>query len=132
MTKFQKRISKIARRSTNALVVGNSFGLLAEILEIFNTVFVISKESPSIKAKNLVYRENINNLANITDVGVILYDLSEIHLLENLENFWTKNSSRILIEGNDVIEREFSKPLYKTGWGCVGQHGFFHVWEQIK
>lgn len=132
MNKFQKRIRKLTRKSTNALVVGNAFGLLDEILGIFNTVFVISDEPPLVKSKNLVFRENFNNLTNITDVGAIFFDLSQLHQLENLQNFWSRNNSKVLIEGNEVIEREFSKPLYKTNWGCVSQNGFFHVWEQIK
>lgn len=130
MNKIQKRIRKLSRNSTNSLVIGEAFGNLSTILEIYNTVFIISEKEPLIKARNLVYRENISNLNNIVDVGAIFYDLSQIHKLENLQHFWSRNNSSIFIEGNDVIGREYSKPLYDSGWRATSQQGFFHVWEK--
>ncbi len=131
MNKIQKRIRKLSRNSTNALVVGGAFGNLSTILEIYNTVFIISDDMPSIRAKNLVYRENISNLNHIVDVGAIFYDLNQIDKLEHLQHFWSRNNSNIFIEGNEVIGREYSKPLYDSGWRATSQQGFFHVWEKL-
>lgn len=130
MNKFQKRITKLSRNSTNALVVGEAFGNLPMLLEIYNTVFIISDSEPKIKARNLVYRENITNLNNITEVGSIFYDLSQISKLESLQHFWSRNDSTVFIEGNDVIGREYSRPLYDSGWRATSQQGMFHVWEK--
>jgi hypothetical protein len=130
MNKIQKRIRKLSRHSSNALVVGEAFGNLSILLEIFNTVFIISEKEPPIKARNLVYRENISNLNNITDVGAIFYDLSQIHQLESLQHFWSRNNSNIFIEGNEVIGREHSRSLYDSGWRATSQQGLFHVWEK--
>lgn len=132
MNKIQKRIKKLSRKSTNAMVVGTAFGFLQEILGLFNTVFVVGNEKPNIKGRNLVYRENMNNTNNMTDIGTIFIDLAHLDKLEKLQNFWAKNYSMIFIEGNEVIEREFSTSLYDTGWRCTSQQGFFHVWEQMK
>lgn len=131
MNKIHKRIRKLSRNSTNALVVGEAFGNLSVIIEIFDTVFVVSENMPALRAKNLVYRENISNLNNITDVGAIFYDLNQIGKLEQLQHFWSRNNSNIFIEGNDVIGREHSRPLYDSGWRATSQQGFFHVWEKL-
>lgn len=130
MNKIEKRITKLSRNNTNAMVIGNAFGHLSLILGIYKTVFVIMDQPPEIKARNLIYRENLSNLNNITDIGAIFFDLNQIKKLETLQYFWSINQSSIFIEGNDVIGRDFSKPLYDSGWRATSQQGFFHVWEK--
>ena len=132
MSKFEKRLSKLGKRLDHAIVIGSGFGQLEELLQIFKTVFVIGGEKPTIKSKNLVYRENFENLYTVTNVNHIFYDLNKIDQLENLKDYWTKNKSLVLIEGNDPIEREFSKSLYASGWRCTSLQGTFHVWEEYK
>jgi hypothetical protein len=131
MDKFEKRLRKISNSYNNALVLGNSFGHLEKILTIYSTVFVINK-LPAIKAKNLVYRENFNHLDNIAQVSAVFFDLDHLEYLSNLKDCWQRNNAVVIIEGNDPIGREFSKPLYDAGWGCTSLQGFFHVWEKIK
>lgn len=132
MNKFQKRLSKISRKHTNALVVGKAFGYLVEIINIYASVFVIDENAVGLKAKNLIYRENIDKLSNITDVGAIFLDLNELDKLESLMTLWQTHSSKIFIEGGEAISREFSQPLYNSGWRCTSLQGIFHVWEQQK
>ena len=132
MSKFEKRLKKSTKDTNNALVVGSAFGYLENLLSMYQSVFVIDNTKPNIKAKNLIYREDFNHLNNIVDVGVIFFDLDKISLLENVKEFWKRNNSYVIIEGNDSITREFSKPLFDTNWGCTSLQGMFHVWEKIK
>jgi hypothetical protein len=131
MDKFEKRLRKISNGYNNALVIGNSFGHLEKILTIYSTVFVIDK-LPAIKAKNLVYRENFDHLDNVVQVSAVFFDLDELEHLSNLKDCWQRNNAVVIIEGNEPIGREFSKPLYDSGWGCTSLQGFFHIWEKIK
>jgi len=132
MNKFEKRLKKSSGKGENSLVIGSAFGHLDFIINIYNTVFVIDKTLPLVKAKNLVYREDLTNLNNLAEIGAIFFDLSSIDQLELFESVWQRNKSNIIIEGNDPIDREFSTPLYKTGWRCTNTCGSFHVWEQTK
>ena len=132
MDKFEKRLRKISKHTENALVVGSAFNSIEKILSIYSTVFVISEEQPTIKAKNLVYRENFDHLNLLGGINVIFFDLTTISQLDTLKHFWQRHNSKIVIEGNDPIGREFSKPLYETGWGCTSLQGMFHVWEKMK
>ena len=132
MSKFTKRIQKIVKITETALVVGQGFGFLSEILSIFDTVIVVSDKHPGIKSRNLVYRENFDYINTFTSVSAVFFDISQIDKLDILTNFWQRNKSYIIIEGDEPISREFSKPLYATGWGCTSKQGFFHVWEQLK
>jgi hypothetical protein len=132
MNKFQKRLSKLDKNQVNAVVIGTAFGNLENILEIYNTVFVIDDNFPTVKAKNLVYKENFDNLNAITEVSAIFFDLSRLDQFEMVKDFWQRNNSKVIIEGDEPISREFSKPLYDTGWGCTSKQGLFHIWEKLK
>ena len=132
MNKFQKRLSKLDKNQVNAVVIGSAFGYLENILEIYATVFVIDENLPTVKAKNLVYKENFDNLNAITEVSAIFFDLNRLDRFETVKDFWQRNNSKVIIEGDDPIGREFSKPLYDTGWGCTSKQGLFHVWEKLK
>jgi hypothetical protein len=129
MNKLQKRLRKLSKNQVNAVVIGTVFGNLENILEIYSTVFVIDKNVPEVKAKNLVYKENFDYLNAITEASAIFFDLDRLDQFEAVRNFWQRNNTKIIIEGNDPIEREFSKPLYDTGWRCTSTQGHFHVWE---
>jgi hypothetical protein len=132
MNKFQKRLRKLDKTQGNAVIIGGAFGYLETILEIYATVFVIDKNFPTVKAKNLVYKENFDNLNAITEVGSIFFDLDRLDQFETVKDFWQRNKSKVIIEGDEPIGREFSKPLYDTGWGCTSKQGSFHVWEKLK
>jgi hypothetical protein len=132
MNKFQKRLRKLGIHQGNAVVIGNAFDNLENILEIYATVFVIDENSPTVKAKNLVYKENFDNLNAITEVSAIFFDLTRLDQFEIVKDFWQRNNSKVIIEGDEPIGREFSKPLYDTGWGCTSKQGFFHIWEKLK
>jgi hypothetical protein len=130
MTKFQKRLSKLTKNKTSALVIGTAFGQISQILSMYSTVFVVNEDLGELKAKNLIYRQTIDRLDYLVNVGVVFLDMQHINKLENLQTFWKKNNSLVLIEGNDAISRNLSKPLYDSGWRCTSLQGMFHVWEK--
>ena len=132
MNKIKKRLSKLSKNTESALVIGTAFGQLEQLLDLYSTIFVVNEDGTELKAKNLIYRENIDRLSNITDVGAIFLDLNELDKLELLTTVWQTHSSKIFIEGEMAISREFSQPLYNTGWRCTSLQGIFHVWEQQK
>jgi len=132
MAKFAKRLRKLSGYTENALVVGKAFGNLDQLLEIYTNVFVVDDDPPSAKARNLIYKENFDDLNVLTQVGAIFIDLDKIDKLDVLEDFWQRHRSTIFVEGNDCILRHLSKPLFKTGWQCTSLQGIYHVWEKIK
>ncbi len=130
MNKIKKRLSKLSKNAGNALVIGTAFGQLEQLLDLYSTIFVVNEDGTELKAKNLIYRQNIERLDNITNVGAVFFDIKHISKLESLQTFWKKNNSLIFIEGGDPLPRNLSKPLYDSGWGCTSLQGAFHVWEK--
>ena len=130
MNKFKKRLTKSVGDLQNAVVVGQGFGQLDSIVETFSTVFIFSWEPPNLKAKNLVFRENFNDLDPIRDISSIFIDLDQIQHLEKISQIWHKNKCTILVEGNDPIERSVSCPLYRDHFRCTDQQGIYHIWKR--
>ncbi len=130
MAKFNKRISKtVGKPIQNALVIGRGFGFLSNILEMCETVFVISEKRPEIKARNLVFKENSDELHLLVDISVIFFDRDQINEINVFAPVFTRWKSVVVIEGDEPISRDYSQSLYHNGWKCTGTHGFFHAWE---
>lgn len=132
MNKFEKRLKKISKNIENCLVVGQGFGHLEELTEIYNTVFVINRTRPELRAKNLVFRDNFDDTSYMSNISSVFFDLDSISKLETSSPVWLKCKSLVIIEGDAPIERHLSGPLYQAGWECTGVQGFFHVWEPRK
>ena len=132
MNKFQKRLHKLSRNNVHALVLGSAFGILDQVLEIYDTVFVISSTQPAVKAKNLVYKETFVKLDHIQNIASIFIDLNELHNLDKIEALWKKDNSIIFVEGGDRIDNTIAKPLYDSGWACTSLQGIFHVWAHYR
>jgi hypothetical protein len=132
MSKFQKKLSKILNNCENAVVIGYGFGYLDDIINMFKTVFVIGGSIPTVKSKKLVYCENFNNISQISEVSVILFDLAEVGRLEEVSPIWHRNKAVVVIEGNDPIDRTLSTSLYASSYECTGLYKTFHTWELKK
>jgi len=132
MTKFQKRLHKLSRNNAHALVLGSAFGILDQVVGIYDTVFVISADQPIVRAKNLVYKETFVKLDHIQNIASIFIDQNELCNLGKVEELWKKHNSIIFIEGGDRIDKDIAKPLYDSGWACTSLQGIFHVWEYYR
>ena len=132
MNKFQKRLHKLSRDHAHALVLGSAFGILDQVVEIYDTVFVISADRPSVKAKNLVYKETFVRLDHVQNIASIFIDHDELCNLDKVEALWKTHNSKIFIEGGTRIDNDIAKSLYDSGWACTSLQGIFHVWEHYR
>jgi hypothetical protein len=132
MNKIQKRLRKLSRNNTHALVLGSAFGILDQILEVYNTVFVIDESPPAIKAKNLVYKETFVKLDHLQDMSSIFVDINQLDNLDKIEVIWRNHNSKLFVEGGDRVENDKVKILYDSGWACTSLQGMFHVWEHYR
>jgi hypothetical protein len=132
MNKIQKRLRKLSRNNTHALVLGSAFGILDQILEVYNTVFVIDESPPAIKAKNLVYKETFVKLDHLQDMSSIFVDIDQLDNLDKIEVIWRNHNSKLFVEGGDRVENDKVKILYDSGWACTSLQGTFHVWEHYR
>ena len=129
MSKAEKRLKKTLGTVQNALTLGSGYGLLADTLNVFKSVFVINNSRPEIKSRNLIYKENFNDMSMVTDISVVFVDRDNVHLIKNIEPILYRYRPLILIEGDEVITRDFSGPLYQANYRAVEKCGFYHIWK---
>ena len=130
MAKFQKRLRKMSVNSTNALVIGHGFGKIEDIVQTFNSVFITSYDNTDFKSKNLIYRETINDLSTMIEIGAVFIDLKNLNKLPEVMPMIRKYRSPVLIEGRDMISKEIAQPLIDFGYRPTDQSDSFYVWKQ--
>lgn len=127
MDKFLKRISKLKKRPQNAVVFGTGMGRLSELATIFQSIFVFGPR-PAIKAKNIIYRENFENLNQLSHIDMIFIDLNLKDQLNNLSPLWTSTDIIIVVEGDAILDREYTHMLYSNNYRATERLGYFHTW----
>lgn len=132
MSKFQKRITKIAKNHpTDALVIGTAFGHLEDLITMYNTVFVFSKSSVDIKAPNLIIRKELESCFNLISISAIYIDLEYIKALEYMSPLLSSCSAEIFVEGNEVIPKDRSTNIRRHRYQALAQGGEFHYWSKV-
>ena len=132
MTKFSKRIKKINRRARNLLVLGTAFGNLGELLDSFDTVFVITNSPPIIKKRNLIYRENYNDIHTLTDVDIIIVDFDHSNFISELTQVWRRTNPAIVVQGPDLISKDIQKMLKSDHYNIVEVAKGYYLWKNKK
>jgi hypothetical protein len=125
-------MSKSLNVEGNALVIGDGFGFLSDILSLFPSVFVILNETQRIKAKNIIYREDLENLHLLPGINFVFLDLKYKHRLNEFESLMVNSKPIFLVEGNEVIDRDWTKKFYQLGYRAIDQQGYFHQWKKIQ
>lgn len=129
MSKVEKRIKKALDTVDNVLVVGHGFGMMETLIPMFQTVFVIDKTFPKVKARNLVYKEDYSDLNNVVGISAIFIGLDDLLEIPNIVPVLHKTKPTLFVEGHMTIEREFSGPLYAAGYRCVDLQPTYHLWK---
>lgn len=82
----------------NSLFTHSSFTSNEDLVSMFQTVFIIDHTRP-LKLKNIVYRENADNLTEITDVDIIFFDADQLEHIKKFQTVWKKSKSMLYIDG---------------------------------
>jgi hypothetical protein len=129
MNKTVKRLTKLTGNPNNAVVIGTGFGMLSDILATYKTVFLFADHPPNFKVRNLVYRENFDDIAPLSDITAIIVDRDKVYNVSHLRPLWSRARPVIFVEGDEIINRTESRILWEGGYRPVEQVGFCHVWK---
>ena len=131
MDKFLKRISKLKKHPQNAVIYGTGFGRLEELSSLFRSVFVFGNR-PALKSKNIIYRENFENLGQLNEIDMIFIDRDLKLEMNNLAPIWNAHDLIIVVEGDEVLDKESTQMLYSNNYRATDRLGFFHTWTIQK
>lgn len=129
MDKFVKRLAKSIENPENALVIGQGFFPLESLCQVFKSVFIISEITPQTKFRNLIYRENFNDMSQLSNISIVFFGLKDIKKLENVSSVLNRWRPDVYIEGEVFITRDLSKPLYDNRYIAVSHNKTFHIWK---
>lgn len=129
MSKFAKRIKKLNKKSRNILVAGSAWGNLSELTDSFGTIFLIDDKKRILRSKNIVYRENFDNISHLYDVDVVLIDLDHENHITELLPLLKRWNSLIVIEGPALISQENQRFLKSHNYQIVDVYKNYYVWK---
>lgn len=132
MNKFGKRIIKFLGNVENCLVIGHGYGKIEDICKTFKTVFISNDVRPEFKAKNLIFRENLENLGGLGEISVIFVDRNVVEKLKFTVPLLYQQNPYIIIEGGTTIDRELSKDLYEHSYRSIAELEIHHVWKSQR
>lgn len=129
MSKFAKRISKLVKFPRNALIIGTGMGMLEEILETFDTVFVVGVNRSPTKRKNLIFRERIETALPLPDIDVIFTDVEQAENLIKLHPVWNKFNSVIFFSTEQDLSKDIQKTLKNYRYQPIDVYKNYHIWK---
>lgn len=133
MNKFTKRIIKSAKNRTASLVLGNAFGNLSELTEIFENVFLHIEISKNVfKKKNIIFIEDIDNPIEIPLLSMIFIDAEYLGKIGSLRLLMNKYSPVIMIGSGEFIEKTYSKFLNDHRYEIVELFKDYQIWKMKK
>lgn len=132
MTAFAKKVSKAVKRPENCIVIGNAFDHLAELSETFNTVFILSSGIQEFRGKNVVYRENFEDVSVLPPINAVFFNRETLEQLKFVDKVIEKNKSAIFIEGSDHIKEDYHIYMKKKKYKLVEIHKDHQRWERTK
>jgi hypothetical protein len=127
--KFSKRMRKGHRTARNILVLGTGLGNLEDLLETFDTVFVVNGSLPRIQKRNIVYRETFDNINLITDIDLIIVDLDQEKFIPELIQIWRKTNPTIIVQGPELISIEYQKILKADHYAIREVAKGYYIWK---
>jgi hypothetical protein len=129
MSKFTKRILKNIKKPKNALVFGQGLDRMQEISDIFQTLFIIEAKEKFFLGRNVIYRENIENIETLPDIDYIFIDKDKLDYVFSLHVVIRRWSPFILTEGIEEWTSEHTKFLRNKRYRAIDYTKEFYVWK---
>jgi hypothetical protein len=128
MSKFSKKILSAKKEHRNCVVVGNGIGYLDDILESFQTVFIIDGVNINIRKRNIVYRESFDGIESLIDVDFVFLDAVHFSNLKKLRPLWLKCKPVFFMEGNDLFGIENYKYFRTESYALIERYKNMQKW----
>lgn len=133
MSKFIKRLTKNnINISDNALIVGERFGHLEDLVKIYETVFIVSKNPIIFKSKNLIYRHDFQDISVLPTITSVFTDPLNFEKLTHALPIITKYRPNIIVNSSTIIEKIYCKGVYQIGYRPVEIFNDYQLWKKIK
>jgi hypothetical protein len=128
MSKFIKRLRKIKKHPENCILIGHGFGHLDEFCELFNNVFSLIVDDELPKKRNLIHRQNFDELSLIAGIDFIFVDFAYLGKIYAIENAITRFRCPIHINHGEFLDAGYSKFFGKVGYQITEINKSNQIW----
>jgi DNA primase large subunit len=134
MTALHKKINKLLRPSNFAVTIGENSELVAEISKIFRTVFVYLDKNKIVKAKNVIYREKLENGEKLAELeAVFLVDNELANHIRDLHSTIMSQKPAIIVFANELPSESICKWIGgELGYNITHEEKKMYVWTRKK
>jgi len=130
MSKLLTRISHIISEKESAIVVGEEFPYLEEIVDYFNTVFLYEIQSPKIKKRNIIPKLSFSETKTLPRINFLAID--EKYLLEigNFIGVADRGRAGILLKYQELPSKKIVRRLTENEYDLVDSTKDLHFWKK--
>ena len=111
MSDTAKKLRKFARSTQTAIALEASPEMLESLSTAFNTVFVFSVNPPSVKRRNIIYRELVADIEQIPEVGLVYAEEGGIVHLPTLQSVFQHHKPTLMIGSGEYIHKKIARWL---------------------
>jgi hypothetical protein len=132
MTKFVKKITKGDKAHENCLVLGNVWGNLDDVVEVFNTVFMLNEGEQPIRRKNVVYRQDFEDVSVLPYITSVFIDFGQLDKIIKIENVIKKFRLSAYIGHGYHLDNHYHRFFNSRGYELVEMNKNYQVWKTKK
>lgn len=129
MADLSKRIRKILKKPKNAVVMGAAMGNIDNLCELFSSIFIINGTIEGLRRKNIIYRENFQDLENIPEIDFVFVDRSRIDDIYELRSLIKRQQPYVLTEDTLAIQKAHTKFFREYQYQVVEITKNFYIWK---
>lgn len=132
MTKFVKKITKGDKRHENCLVIGTVWGNLDDVSEVFDTVFMLNDNVQAFKKKNVVYREDFEDISMLPYITSVFIDIDQLDKLIKIENVIKKFKLMVYVNQGYHLAEHYHRFFNSRGYELIDMNKNYQVWKSKK
>ena len=134
MSKFAKRLKKLGKKHLDcAIHVGSDFSNLENLIETFNTVFVVSIIPPPIKDRKIIHIQDLDYAASLFGIDMIFVNQGFDHdRLRFFPALLRKTHAVVLLNENYDISVDFREFLFKERYEMIEILMGYQIWKEIR
>jgi hypothetical protein len=132
MSKLIKRIRKFHKNPENCVVIGDVWGELPYVIDLFKNIFIKITKKPYIKSKNVIARDNFEDLTIFPQIEYVFIDGDCLKYLNSIEKVFTHYSPMIYIGYGEFLNEEFSKYLLSLSYEIIEIRKEYQIWKRKR
>lgn len=132
MSKFLNRISDIIVKKDIAVILGNDFPYIGEVLESFNSVFVYDDKRPGINARNLIPRLDFTDVKTLPSIDLLIVEEKYLIEIGNFTSTASRYRAGIILMYSEPPSKKILRHLWQHNYELADTNKAMNLWKKTK